>query len=544
MPVAPTGAGAYSPYEGEDRRRIAGPVPSPFGKHYIGAAVLVVALTALFSSAPMVSPAAAEETLRLLQLLQMASFLIAVIVGGLALGRWYLTGDMPALWIGAAMLTYGVGRLAVAELAPMVAGPGSGMGWVEWLRPATQLVVVGLLIRAATVVPISARISGPRVAVVAVGGIAALGIALRFVPAAAALVDGTAGATGTPGASYGFGVMPATFIALATAFTVQAKRRRRWLFAWLGLLCAALALGEVVRVVAPPPTAAGLLGLETLRLVGLLLALFGGVREILFTYRDSSVRLAQSEYTALTAQERIRAGQAEAEERAHEARSALAAIEGATRTLEHYRDRLPPETQAALSTAVTGEIRRLQRLVSIEQAADPIGEFDVRACLDPVIESERARGAVIEEAVPANLAARGRSGATAQVVQTLFDNARIYAPGTTLTVRVDVEERMAVIRVQDGGPGVPEDERETIFERGRRGRAAGPRPGTGIGLYVAAQLMNDQGGRLWVEDGPGGGASFALAVPLASGAQESVDRVDQAPQIVEERSLRSVDRGH
>lgn len=544
MPVAPTGPVALDPYHGEDRRRIAGPVPSPFGRPYAAALAAVVVLAVVLVSVEIFSPASADKALRLLQLLQMASLLVAVAVGGLALGRWYLTGDTPALWIGVALLTYGIVRLAVVELTPLVLG--TGMGWTQWLRPASQLVVIALLLRAATIVPVSAKVSGPRVALIAATGVVVTAVALRFVPVVATLLDGAGGpAPRSYEVSNLFGVMPVAYLALAVAFMLRARRRQRWLFAGLGLLLVTLAAGDFVRVLGPAPLEAALLGEEVLRLTGLLFALIGGTREILFTYRDTSVRLAQSEYTAMTAQERIRAGQAEAEERAHEARSALAAIEGATRTLEHYRDRLPPETQAALSTAVSGEIRRLQRLVSVEQPSDEISAFDVAACLAPVVASERARQARIQVDIASDLMVLGRSGATAQVAQTLFDNARIYAPGSALTVRGEVEPGWVTVRVEDRGPGVAPDERDVIFERGSRGANAGRHSGSGLGLYVAAELMRDQGGRLWVDDREGGGASFAFSLPAAElEAEEVADGLDDAPQIVEDRSLRPVDRGH
>src|SRR3712207_6129192 len=138
-------------------------------------------------------------------------------------------------------------------------------------------------------------------------------------------------------------------------------------------------------------------------------------RSTLFPYTTlfrSSSRVAQSEFRALTADEKIRSAQAAAEERAHEARSALAAIEGATRTLEHYRDRLPQETQAALSTAISGEIRRLQRLVSVEESTGEITEFSLAESLAPIVASERARGVAVDVRVPGHLNVIGRAGAT------------------------------------------------------------------------------------------------------------------------------------
>ena len=503
-------------YRGEDRRRVAGPVQSPIGRPYV-LAVLVVVLTGVAATLTLQVPVHwVPEARELIQVLQVASLMVAVAVGGLAVSRWYLTSDAPALWIGVALLFYGIARLGIAELSPLVVSETAMMQWVVWLRPASQVIVIVLLGRAVTLVPVSSEISGPKLLLGALGGLVLVAAVLRFAPPAATLIDGAAAAFPR---GYGnvnqVGIVPVAFLLLTVMFTLQGYRRRRWLFTWLGLLLLSIAVGEVTRVITPPPVEAGLLGKELLRLLGLLLALHGGVREILYTYRDNSTRLARSEYTAMAAREHLREGQAAAEERAHEARSALAAIEGATKTLEHYRDRLPNETRAALSTAISGEIRRLQNLVSADQTAGEIGPFSLAESLSPLIASERARGVEVDLRVAGDLVTVGNAAATEQVLQALFDNARRHAPGTRITVRAERENGWVVLRIQDRGAGVPADQREAIFRRGVRGDAALDVPGSGLGLYVAAKLMQEQDGELWVDERPAGGASFAVALPAA-----------------------------
>ena len=71
-----------------------------------------------------------------------------------------------------------------------------------------------------------------------------------------------------------------------------------------------------------------------------------------------------------------------------------------------------------------------------------------------------------------------------------------------------------LIMVEDDGPGVPEDLRTTIFEPFRQGPAAPSHsPGTGIGLSLVARFAELHGGRAWVEERPGGGASFRVFLP-------------------------------
>lgn len=526
---------------------MAGPVRPPVGRTFVMAVVLLTVAWFLVTFVLQVRGNWQEQAQVVIVQLQVASLLVALAVGGGAISRWYLTGDAPALWIGVALSIYGIIRLGMAELLPLVViSPDLAM-WLGWLRPASQVVVLALLVRAATVAPVWPDVAAPRLvllSLVAVGGIA---FGLQFFPAVATAIDGASGATPRSYTALNIvGLVPFASGALAVAFTWQGYRRRRWLFTWLGLLLLAIVLADVARVVAPPPLESGMLAKEVLRLLGVLLALNGAMRELLYTYRDSSTRLAESEYTALTAQERIRAGQADAEERSHEARSALAAIEGATRTLEHYRDRLPPETQAALSTAISGEVRRLQELVSAEQTIGEIAPFSLAQSLAPLVVSERARGAVINVNVPGDLHAMGRSAAVEQITQTLFDNARRYSAGSPIDVRAETTDTWVVLRVEDRGPGVPPAHRERIFERGFRGNTPSTVAGTGLGLYVAAKLAADQDGKIWVDDRPGGGASFAVALPSVQSdvAEKSLQGIDDGVEVVEGGRLSATHRSN
>ena len=111
---------------------------------------------------------------------------------------------------------------------------------------------------------------------------------------------------------------------------------------------------------------------------------------------------------------------------------------------------------------------------------------------------------------------RGDRRRTAEVVAGLVHNATKYAPpGTRITVRVERGEVRAIVRVQDEGPGVPPQERGHIFEPYARGALHDDVRGSGIGLFASRRVIEGQGGDLWVEDAPGGGAVFALSIPLA-----------------------------
>ena len=71
-----------------------------------------------------------------------------------------------------------------------------------------------------------------------------------------------------------------------------------------------------------------------------------------------------------------------------------------------------------------------------------------------------------------------------------------------------------LVRVTDTGPGIPEDERERIFEPFHRIPGRPDEPGAGLGLAIARGFAEANGGRLWLETREGQGASFVLALPF------------------------------
>jgi signal transduction histidine kinase len=100
----------------------------------------------------------------------------------------------------------------------------------------------------------------------------------------------------------------------------------------------------------------------------------------------------------------------------------------------------------------------------------------------------------------------------------LIDNALKYSPpGSPIGVVADLEGDRVVIRVHDRGPGIPERERERIFDKYYRraplGAEAGV-PGTGLGLYIAREILRTHGGDLWIESESGEGSEFCAGLPL------------------------------
>jgi signal transduction histidine kinase len=122
----------------------------------------------------------------------------------------------------------------------------------------------------------------------------------------------------------------------------------------------------------------------------------------------------------------------------------------------------------------------------------------------------------------------------AEVVQSLVwnlvDNALKYgakegAP-PNVAVRTRVEGELGIIEVEDGGPGIPPDLRERVFQPFFRGQARGE--GIGLGLAIVARVVEKLGGRVELSDGEEGGALFRLFLPTksAEAAPGQATRVD------------------
>jgi len=98
------------------------------------------------------------------------------------------------------------------------------------------------------------------------------------------------------------------------------------------------------------------------------------------------------------------------------------------------------------------------------------------------------------------------------VFQNLIENAIQYGRSKAGTIHVSGEREgdIARFRVRDHGPGVAEDEQERIFDLFYRGRPSAYSEGTGIGLATVKKIVRLYGGGAWVEETPGGGATFVV----------------------------------
>lgn len=151
----------------------------------------------------------------------------------------------------------------------------------------------------------------------------------------------------------------------------------------------------------------------------------------------------------------------------------------------------------------------------VEESCD--GAAIAAAVVDRMAAGAVARGIRIEVDVlgqpPAIAVDRDRME---QVVQHLLENAIKFSPGGGV-VRTFVRERDGAfeLRIEDGGPGVPSDDRNAVFESFHQlGDVLTEKSaGTGIGLATSRAIVGRFGGWIWIEDSPLGGASFVVLLP-------------------------------
>jgi two-component system OmpR family sensor kinase len=146
---------------------------------------------------------------------------------------------------------------------------------------------------------------------------------------------------------------------------------------------------------------------------------------------------------------------------------------------------------------------------------------DMEALIDDACADARAAdgGRAITARVTAPLVVTGDELRLRQVLSNLLRNALVHTPpGTPVEVGLHRDDGH-VLEVVDHGPGIPESHAERIFERFYRADAtrSGDQGGSGLGLSIAAAVVQAHGGRIRVVPTPGGGASFRISVPVRDG---------------------------
>jgi signal transduction histidine kinase len=199
-------------------------------------------------------------------------------------------------------------------------------------------------------------------------------------------------------------------------------------------------------------------------------------------------------------------------------------------------DKLRSEEERSHSIAVVErETRRLIQLVeNVLTFARPArdsttlarGRIEIEPLVRDVIQTfepvARMSDTTIRVEARADAAATGDADAIRRIVLNLVDNAFKYGPaGQTITITIDrIEGGVVSLAVEDEGPGIPDPDRDRIWEAFRRlereERAA--IAGSGMGLSIVRDLTRGMQGEVRVESSPAGGARFVVSLPEAPAA--------------------------
>jgi PAS domain S-box-containing protein len=214
----------------------------------------------------------------------------------------------------------------------------------------------------------------------------------------------------------------------------------------------------------------------------------------------------------------------------HEFRTPLAIIQSAADLVKHYGTRMTAERQHEQLDEVHTQVKHLVSLLddildisraeskSLQLSATPI---DFTAFCETVVrEVERTdrtheirfefSGNIREAVVDRNLMHRA--------VSNLLTNAVKYSPeGSTVFIELRSSEGILLLSVRDQGIGIPEEDRERLFEPFHRARNVGLISGTGLGLAIVKQAVEAHGGRIEYESRVGEGTTFTLRIPRIPG---------------------------
>lgn len=208
----------------------------------------------------------------------------------------------------------------------------------------------------------------------------------------------------------------------------------------------------------------------------------------------------------------------------HDLRTPLTSIKAAATTL---RGTLLPEARAELCDVVEQEADRLNHFVQgmVDLAQLRGGQLTLNnrnVTADEIIENAvlRAEPLVHDREITVNadprLLLQADPRLIAQVLFSLLENAAKFSPpGSRIAVAAEPSGNHVCFSVSDAGSGIAPDEREKVFDQFYRGAAS---TGTGMGLAIAQGIVSAHGGRIWVEDGEGGGTRLRFSIPVGNTA--------------------------
>jgi signal transduction histidine kinase len=244
---------------------------------------------------------------------------------------------------------------------------------------------------------------------------------------------------------------------------------------------------------------------------------------------DLGVLVTSFNHMAQVLEERIEQDNRFASDVSHELRSPLMTLSASIEVLSSRREEMPDASAQAAVDLMVADVARFKQLV--EDLLE-ISRFDAGAArldLSEIRPGELTTQSVAWSQSPdvpieldpelAGVLIRADKRRLVRVITNLLDNARKYGGGATRVQVLKVPDGIQWA-VEDGGTGVPEEERELIFDRFSRGAGSNRRAGSegvGLGLSLVAEHVALHKGSVWVEDRADGesGARFVVDLPVA-----------------------------
>jgi len=210
----------------------------------------------------------------------------------------------------------------------------------------------------------------------------------------------------------------------------------------------------------------------------------------------------------------------------HEIKAPLSAIRGAAELLD---EAMPPDQRAKFLANIRNESARIQQLIdkllqlSALEARKGLGPTEpielanlARTVLDSLTGTLHARHLTVDLHAPAAVTVRGERFLLTQALANLLQNAAEFSPiGGTITLSLAKRGHLAVVEIDDAGPGLPDYARDKIFER----FYSLPRPdtgakGTGLGLSFVREIAHLHHGEVTLQNRPPTGCQAVLTLPV------------------------------
>jgi two-component system, OmpR family, sensor histidine kinase KdpD len=211
----------------------------------------------------------------------------------------------------------------------------------------------------------------------------------------------------------------------------------------------------------------------------------------------------------------------------HDLKTPLTSILGYAALLRDRGGEISEEYRREFAETVIGQSQRMLEMVeqlivatSLEEGAPALSRepLDLSGLVKSSVDA--FRGVLADRDVRLDIpdtlpTVFGDRSAVEHILANLLDNAVKYSPdGTPLSVSVEEAPGEVRVTVADRGPGIPEEHRDRVFDRYRRGDVPGRSGSVGLGLFIVRSLAEGHGGRVWADEAPGGGASITFTLPV------------------------------